>query len=975
MSDNAPRTPTSRIPTPNHAGNGRRSLQNAAGNRQNRQTNSTFLSNRVDRVTRTSASARGTQPSRESGSSSTPSSTRNASHFQGSRNTTVAGGQFLNTLGHHTNLIVNLNQSGYVPTAEEDAPSQRSPPDVSATRNVDRLNELWNRNMQTVMQLPVQRSNEIYERHLLLKGRGFPLWIPEPNRNLPMPYQRQGISIGDVGIVSYTGSFSFLFNICLPADHPINPEDLPEGFAPIDPPINPIDVRTFIELKSGSFLGSNSIVKSSEPDENPLSFEIQSSEGAILVMPEGAVSYDFDNIPKFRKYIAANLESWYHYANGPRGREAKNGDLRVVIGCDKSTSWGMATMSNLSQGQNSRLKLLSKAQPTDSQNPQLVGYTWEYSGMAEVRAGPDLEEIEELRADDPEPSVKYANQSLFIRTLNPTLGPGLWEKLNRDLGLTDLSDAHSEQDPDSVNPTTQQNTDSQSTPSNMNSRHNDYFGKRHASSMPDNLQEDSFRKNDDISSSLTPELKERGFHPSIGLNRLLSETYPQVSMIITEDRDWYSVIKEDEPELPPEHELYRRALDISNVEYDDNDDILYLKPTKEPAKKSRKSEEEMEEEVSAMQWSVGGEEAEAEQEEDNGSMEKGIKIEVVKGSKSATTLGEKTVKKLIAAPLLPQTVRTSVVTSGSEFETDLEDDGLWSSEESTGDGKQQQKIKDRQAYNKKLRGPATVKRTQFTHYPRTNQGRGPKHTRTQQQKQARLDAEAVEQAALEAQRQSEMFVRMQTPSFPDPTKARPGRVGYLSQLMHPDPDIFPNNHPYRLGFSSGAIMAGNLTALQPIQLTTSAGAQNKEDLMEASTALALPLPGPTAKPAAAQESRVALPSSPRTTRRTMFSAEIPESLRHDVFWLHKVEREEAAGIRRSASVGGSEPSVLGNPLRPLTTVPSVVTLFSKGSVLPKTGMADDMPVAESSNRERDERRREAMARNKSWANDYHTSGW
>ncbi|KAF9560915.1 hypothetical protein CPC08DRAFT_664962, partial [Agrocybe pediades] len=184
----------------------------------------------------------------------------------------------------------------------------------------------------------------------MLKGRGFPLWIPEPNKNLSMIYQRQGTIIGDVGLVTYAGSFSFLFNICLPADHPINPTDLPEDFAPIDPPINPIDIRRFTEFKSGSFLGSNSIVKSeSEPDENQLSFEAQSSEGAILVMPEGAISYDFENIPKLRKYIAANLESWYRYANGPRGREAKNGDLRIVIGCDKSTSWGMATMSNLSE--------------------------------------------------------------------------------------------------------------------------------------------------------------------------------------------------------------------------------------------------------------------------------------------------------------------------------------------------------------------------------------------------------------------------------------------------------------------------------------------------------------------------------------------------------------------------------------------------------------------------------------------------
>ena len=48
---------------------------------------------------------------------------------------------------------------------------------------------------------PVQRSNEIYERHLMLKGRGFQLWIPQPNMRLPIPYRAKGVCIGDVGVV------------------------------------------------------------------------------------------------------------------------------------------------------------------------------------------------------------------------------------------------------------------------------------------------------------------------------------------------------------------------------------------------------------------------------------------------------------------------------------------------------------------------------------------------------------------------------------------------------------------------------------------------------------------------------------------------------------------------------------------------------------------------------------------------------
>ena len=66
------------------------------------------------------------------------------------------------------------------------------------------------------------------------EAHGFPLWIPQPDETLPRSYQRQGVSIGDVGILTPDGGFDFLFNVCLPAGHPSNPEVLPEGFVPLE---------------------------------------------------------------------------------------------------------------------------------------------------------------------------------------------------------------------------------------------------------------------------------------------------------------------------------------------------------------------------------------------------------------------------------------------------------------------------------------------------------------------------------------------------------------------------------------------------------------------------------------------------------------------------------------------------------------------------------------------------------------------
>ena len=77
-------------------------------------------------------------------------------------------------------------------------------------------------------------ASDVYARRLLVKGLGYPLWVPEPNNFLPAEYQDTGVRIGDVGRVTSKGSFDFLFNICLPPDHPINDGRTPDHFETID---------------------------------------------------------------------------------------------------------------------------------------------------------------------------------------------------------------------------------------------------------------------------------------------------------------------------------------------------------------------------------------------------------------------------------------------------------------------------------------------------------------------------------------------------------------------------------------------------------------------------------------------------------------------------------------------------------------------------------------------------------------------
>ena len=135
------------------------------------------------------------------------------------------------------------------------------------------------------------------------------------------------------------------------------------------------------------------------------------------------------------------------------------------------------------------------------------------------------------------------------------------------------------------------------------------------------------------------------------------------------------------------------------------------------------------------------------------------------------------------------------------------------------------------------------------------------------------------------------------------------------------------------------------------------------------------------------------PSTPRTTRRLMLSTELSESLRRNLLWERQVSKVNlAAAVRRTASSGGSRHSLLG-AVQPLTTAaPNMVQLLPKGTMAhpnPGSPMRPEQSGGIKERRasgggggggpgdenERERRRRLAMARNRSWANDYHFAGW
>jgi len=101
-------------------------------------------------------------------------------------------------------------------------------------------------------------DHEIYYYQLLTKKRGSPLWTPGPGMQLPIEYRRQGISIGDVGIITQSGGFDFLFNIFQPAGHPINVQrGVPASFCPLDP--TQLEIETRCIYDRNTYLTSSSV--------------------------------------------------------------------------------------------------------------------------------------------------------------------------------------------------------------------------------------------------------------------------------------------------------------------------------------------------------------------------------------------------------------------------------------------------------------------------------------------------------------------------------------------------------------------------------------------------------------------------------------------------------------------------------------------------------------------------------------------
>ncbi|KAJ7623760.1 hypothetical protein FB45DRAFT_114589 [Roridomyces roridus] len=253
-------------------------------------------------------------------------------------------------------------------------------------------------------------ESEIYSRLFLSKGIGCPVYRPKPCDDLPEAAKRNGTAIGDVGIVTYDGCFDPIFNITLPPGDPLNRFGVPRDFSQLK--IEPEDMQTKpMYYPPGTIISRTvkDVKHSSESENNPTNII---NATAFLMLPDGASNWDLHAHPQslFREYAIKHAQNWYQFVNGDLQRMVGFGDLYLVTGATKSTSWGIAVTDNTSSEEKVSLNFGSAESIAETKY-------WESSNCA-FDTGPRRSPGEETWKD---------NQTVFIRGFRVAVRPPVCE--------------------------------------------------------------------------------------------------------------------------------------------------------------------------------------------------------------------------------------------------------------------------------------------------------------------------------------------------------------------------------------------------------------------------------------------------------------------------------------------------------------------------------------------------------------------
>ncbi|KAJ7807908.1 hypothetical protein B0H14DRAFT_2525517 [Mycena olivaceomarginata] len=393
-------------------------------------------------------------------------------------------------------------------------------------------------------------DSRLYSRLLLPKGHGYPLFHPQPFDDLPLESRRVGTDIGDVGVVTSDGSFDVIFNVCRAADDPINRFGVPGGFEQIY--LGSGDVAPRAQYHGPGSDISNARISKRRLDVDagaesnvflPLGagavveISTSSKEAAVLLLPNGASRADVRRLKKFRDYALKHAQHWYAFVNGDLERMVESGDLYLVTGTDKSSSWSLAAIAAHSEDFKISLKL--KAAQVGSAGTSCA---WEWENASSFAdSGPRRRPGEEEWTD---------NQTVFLRGFKVAIRSSPLKKSAKALSIVD------------------------SKPSDILSKSGFFpfsqlrrtstgrFFRNSPTSGSGGASDD--KESADGSVEFFPGTR-KAYHPASAINEYLLNSSPTADVAVTHDDEWASVLSENDGEFPDDSEIIRRISRKYNI--------------------------------------------------------------------------------------------------------------------------------------------------------------------------------------------------------------------------------------------------------------------------------------------------------------------------------------------------------------------------------------------------------------------------
>ncbi|KAF8415203.1 hypothetical protein L210DRAFT_2747694 [Boletus edulis BED1] len=247
-----------------------------------------------------------------------------------------------------------------------------------------------------------ESPQDVYAKYLP-SNHGYPLWFPEPSSTLPSSYKADGLQIGDVGYVDGDGAFNVLFNISFRPNHALNQRlGVSSTFDPVGLDAN-YDVNVKLNaIPLGCSITSPGITQPTQTSQRVGHYEFtpSSTKGAILILPDGAASYNLSAPAneRFRKLAMEHAFDWYQIVQEHCGESVRNGSLYLLTGFYKAPSWSLASFHDGTGTEDRHIWVV----PREGER-KAAGRVWRHTFPLQYRDGPE--------------SAQYGsvNQTVFIR--------------------------------------------------------------------------------------------------------------------------------------------------------------------------------------------------------------------------------------------------------------------------------------------------------------------------------------------------------------------------------------------------------------------------------------------------------------------------------------------------------------------------------------------------------------------------------